>query len=210
MTDNDIKILSITSADELAGFSLEGWFSETSGYRPLLSGMDDLLRVSEKEDTALVIATENGGGIVGFALLEPPLPDERWARLGKGLIYEVTALEVCQDWRSQGLSKRVLQLLVNGCDPEQKLLYMVGYSWTWDLDGKGLDPISYRDMLIRLFSSQGFEIYKTNEPNVVMRPENLLMARRGRLLPEAVVKRFKLLRFDLDRIDQPAEMALGV
>ena len=73
---------------------------------------------------------------------------------------------------------------------------MVGYSWTWDLEG--ISAMDYRNMLIKIFSQQGFETFQTNEPNIMMRPENLFMARIGVNISEDITKRFKLVRFDLD------------
>jgi len=57
--------------------------------------------------------------------------------------------------------------------------------------------MEYRDMLISIFSQEGFKTFKTNEPNIMMRPENLFMARIGANISEDIRKRFKLVRFDL-------------
>jgi len=73
---------------------------------------------------------------------------------------------------------------------------MVGYSWTWDLER--ISAMDYRNMLISMFSQQGFETFQTNEPNIMMRPENLFMARIGANISEAIQKQFKQVRFDLD------------
>jgi len=73
---------------------------------------------------------------------------------------------------------------------------MVGYSWTWDLEG--ISAMDYRNMLISMFSQQGFKTFQTNEPNIMMRPENLFMARIGVTISEALQESFKQVRFDLD------------
>ena len=112
---------------------------------------------------------------------------------------EVSVIEVQRPWRSLGISKEILRLLTDHPLKEERILYMVGYSWTWDLDGEGLQAMTYRDLLIRLFSRFGFTIFQTNEPNIMLRPENLFMARVGSRIPEETRKRFKLVRFDLDR-----------
>ena len=67
------------------------------------------------------------------------------------------------------------------------------------MEGKGLTAIEYRIMLVNIFSKQGFRILQTNEPNIMMRPENLFMARIGANISEDMQKRFKMVRFDLDR-----------
>jgi acetoin utilization protein AcuA len=81
---------------------------------------------------------------------------------------------------------------------EARIFYMVGYSWTWDLDGSLMAAMDYREMMIHLFSVFGFEVLQTNEPNVLLRPENLFMARIGKNISEANQKRFKQVRFNLD------------
>jgi acetoin utilization protein AcuA len=111
---------------------------------------------------------------------------------------EVSVIEVSRRWRSMGISKEILRYLVQDPETEERILYMVGYSWTWDLDGTGLAAVTYRRMMIRLFSSQGFETFQTNEPNIMMRQENVFMARIGAGIPDPVRRKFKLVRFNMD------------
>ena len=80
---------------------------------------------------------------------------------------------------------------------EEKIIYMVGYSWTWDLKGTKLSGQGYRRMLVRLFERFGFKEYETNEPNVSLRPENILMCRMGQNVSQTIKDRFKWLRFGL-------------
>jgi acetoin utilization protein AcuA len=78
---------------------------------------------------------------------------------------------------------------------ERMIAYMVGYSWTWDLDGSGMTAQKYRNMLIRLFSPHGFIELQTNEPNICLKPENLFMGRIGSEVSDRVRQDFKWLRF---------------
>jgi len=73
---------------------------------------------------------------------------------------------------------------------------MVGYSWTWDLEG--ISAMDYGNMLIGIFAQEGFQTFRTNEPNIMMRPENLFMARIGNYISESIQQRFKQVRFDFD------------
>jgi len=52
-------------------------------------------------------------------------------------------------------------------------------------------------MLVRLFESHGFKEYRTNEPNVCLKPENLFMCRIGKNTNQVILDRFKWLRFGL-------------
>ena len=98
-----------------------------------------------------------------------------------------------------GIGKEILRLLLAHPLREDRILYMVGYTWTWDLSDGNCTAALYRERLLRLFSSFGFELYSTNEPNVMMRPENLFMARIGERVPNHIRVRFKMVRYDLDR-----------
>ena len=80
---------------------------------------------------------------------------------------------------------------------EEKIVYMVGYSWTWDLNGTGKTAQQYRQMLINLFKPQGFKEYQTNEPNICLKSENLFMCRVGNNIRQVILDRFKWLRFGL-------------
>jgi acetoin utilization protein AcuA len=80
---------------------------------------------------------------------------------------------------------------------EEKIVYLVGYSWTWDLEGTGKTVAQYRRLLINLFGQQGFQEYRTNEANICLRPENIFMCRVGKEITGPILNRFKWLRFGL-------------
>jgi acetoin utilization protein AcuA len=58
--------------------------------------------------------------------------------------------------------------------------------------------MEYRTMLLKLGSLHEFSEFKTNDPNVLLRPENLFMARIGAGISEEARKRFKQVRFNMD------------
>ena len=111
---------------------------------------------------------------------------------------ELKVIEVSRDFRSLGLARRIMALLVDHPRIEAMIAYLVGYSWTWDLDGNGMTAQQYRNLLIGLFAPYGFVEMQTNDPNICLKPENLFMARVGRDVPAAVQKAFKWLRFGIE------------
>ena len=137
------------------------------------------------------------GGAAGFGVLAYPEAGERWAELEPQVMMEVKVIETCRAWRSQGLAKGILSMLLHHPLVEDKIVYMVGYSWTWDLDGSGLNAQQYRNMLIRLFSPHEFIELQTNEPNICLKPENLFMGRVGSEVSDQVRQDFKWLRFGI-------------
>ena len=122
---------------------------------------------------------------------------ERWVELGAGVMMEVKAIEVARSWRWTGIASRILNMVVDHPQIEDKIFYMVGYSWTWDLKGTRKTAQEYRAMLVHLFEQQGFQVFETNEPNVCLKPENVLMCRLGDNISREMKDRFKWLRFGL-------------
>ena len=108
---------------------------------------------------------------------------------------EVKAIEVCRRYRSYGIASRILTSMMHAPNVENLIIYMVGYSWTWDLDGTGKSALDYRRMLIRLFEPFGFQELQTNEPNICLKAENIFMARVGERVSAENQKKFKWLRF---------------
>ena len=58
------------------------------------------------------------------------------------------------------------------------------------MEGLGITPYRYRQMLTHLFASQGFVPYDTTVPNVMMEPANVLLVRIGKRVDERDKERF--------------------
>ena len=69
-------------------------------------------------------------------------------------------------------------------DPfEDRILIASGLSWHWDLDQSGLSAVAYRRVLARVFEAAGFEVLRTDEPEIAYDPANLFVARIGSRVP---------------------------
>jgi len=191
-----VIINSFCSPDDIASLSFIKAYTKYARYRSIVSKKETLIKAALQPDTNVTLAFTPDGKIIGFGILEYPHPGERWQRVGDRIMMEVAVIEIGRPWRSLGISKEILRFLVDHPLREGRIFYMVGYSWTWDLEG--ISAMDYRNMLISIFSHQGFKTFQTNEPNIMMRPENLFMARIGVNISEEIRKRFKLVRFDLD------------
>jgi hypothetical protein len=66
----------------------------------------------------------------------------------------------------------------------------MGLSWHWDMKGLGIPVYRYRELISRLFASQGFVEYPTTEPDINMEPGNILLARIGKRVDQQSVNRF--------------------
>lgn len=192
-----VQIRSFCTPGDLDGFEFDSGFSGGRANKTLFTGRESLRQQAQQPDTNLVIAICGANQIIGFAILAFPEPGDRWADLGPGVMMEVKAIEVVQRFRSAGVAGDMLKLLLNHARIEDRIIYMVGFSWTWDLSGARMTATQYRQMLVRLFKPHGFEHYPTNEPNVCLKPENLFMCRIGQNVTGIIIDRFKWLRFGL-------------
>jgi len=196
-SDGSLRIRSFCTPEDLAEFEFDAGFSSGKGYKTLFTGRESLIQQSQEPDTNLVLAIAGDDCIIGFAILAFPEPGERWAELGPGIMMEVKAIEVVPRCRSAGVAGSMLQMLLGHPRIEDRIAYMVGFSWTWDLAGTRMTAGRYRQMVLSLFKPCGFEQYQTNEPNICLKPENLFMCRIGQHISGSILDRFKWLRFGL-------------
>ena len=193
----DVRIRSFCSATEIRQCKFDRQFASNPQHKSLYTSRKLLEKSAEQPDANLVLALAEPNRIIGYGVLDHPNPDERWAELGSKAMMEVRAIEVCRSWRSCKIASAILKMLILRPQIEEKIIYMVGYSWTWDLRGTRKTAQQYREMLIKLFEPHGFEEYRTNEPNVCLKPENIFMCRVGKNITPAILYRFKWLRFGL-------------
>ena len=184
--------------DEIRGYIFDPQFGTYAQFRSLYTKRETLEKIAAHEGVNVVLALTEADHIIGFGVLDYPETNERWTRLGPGWMMEVKAIEVCRDWRTAHIADGILGMLLNHPRLEEMISYMVGYSWTWDLDGTGKTAQEYRNILLRLFSSHDFIAMQTNEPNICLKPENLFMARVGKNVPGEIIQQFKWLRFGVN------------
>ena len=144
-----------------------------------------LLNIAKSPDCALTLAHTPAGEIVGEVTIAPG--DEWWEGLDN--VYEV-AIEVSSNWRGLRLASDILAFALELDALEDMILFAVGLSWHWDTEGLGMNMYRYRELIARLFASQGFVEYPTTEPNVRMEPANVFMARIGKRVDAQTSSRF--------------------
>ncbi|MCK5100011.1 MAG: hypothetical protein KAR45_18015 [Desulfobacteraceae bacterium] len=175
---------------------LASGFTEQPGYRSIYDDIESLEQVLNRGGN-LTVALLESKTIVGLAVLDYPDAKQRWAQLGNKSLLEVKAVEVFREFRNYQIAYYLLSGLFSFPKIEQKIIYLAGYSWTWDLAYSDMNEQSYRQMLINLYSGFGFMEYPTNEPNICLKPENIFMVRVGKNVSEKTREKFKWLRFGL-------------
>jgi len=193
----DVRIHSFCNAAEIRRCKFDRQFTFHEHYKSLYTSRELLEKSAEQPDANIVLALTGQKHIIGYGVLAHPDPGERWADLGPKIMMEIRAIEICRNWRSLKIAPCIAKMLVALPQIEEKIVYLVGYSWTWDLMGTRMTARQYRQMLIDLFKPHGFKEYRTNEPNICLRPENLFMCRVGKNITQLILDRFKWLRFGL-------------
>ena len=192
-----VRIRSFCSPEDIRKCTFDRQFGFHPHYKSLYTSRELLEKSAEQPDAKIVLALAEQNHIIGYGVLAYPDPGERWADLGPKIMMEIKAIEVCLSWRSLKIAPCIVKMMVALPQIEEKIVYLVGYSWTWDLKGTRKTAQQYRQMLFKLFKPHGFTEYRTNEPNICLKPENLFMCRVGKNITKVIQDRFKWLRFGL-------------
>jgi acetoin utilization deacetylase AcuC-like enzyme/GNAT superfamily N-acetyltransferase len=144
-----------------------------------------LLDIAKSSDCALTLAHTPTGDIVGQVTIAPA--DEWWDGIEN--VYEV-AIEVSSTWRNQGIARQILNFALELDALEDMILFAMGLYWHWDTENLGISVYRYRELIARLFGTQGFKEYPTTEPNVSMEPANVLLVRIGSRVDSRTTNQF--------------------
>jgi acetoin utilization protein AcuA len=193
----DIRIHSFCRPEQIGQYRFDRHFGIFDDFKSLYTQRKSLTKSAANEDANVVMAIAGAKDIIGYGVLDYPDPGERWAELGPKIMMEIKAIEVCRPWRSVGVAHPIMDLMLGHPQIEDKIIYLVGYSWTWDLAGADIGAGQYREKLVDLFQAHGFQEYETNEPNVCLKSENFFMGRIGKNISQLIKDRFKWLRFGL-------------
>ena len=193
----DIRIHSFCRPEQIEQYTFDHHFRINDDFKSLYTQRESLTKNAAREDANVVLALEGAKDIIGYGVLDYPDDGERWAELGPKIMMEIKAIEVCRTWRSMGVAHQIMEMMLAHPQIEEKIIYLVGYSWTWDLAGADLDAGQYRQKLVDFYQSYGFQEYETNEPNICLKSENFFMGRIGKNISQMIKDRFKWLRFGL-------------
>ncbi len=165
-------------------------------YSSLIKRLETFERIACGKDGNVILAILEEARVVGYAACYYPEPSERWSKLDE-LMYEMGAIEVSRNFRHMHLAQHLVHAAMDDEFYEDKIAYMNGFCWHWDLDGSGLTMAQYRKMMFELLSPYGFREYPTNEPNIALRPESIFLARVGSGVSPQDQQRFRNLLFGI-------------
>lgn len=191
-----LTIIAHCAPDFIAGLRLDNGLGHFAFYHSIIQKPESFQEIAARRGGRVTLAVLEPNIIAGYMTCWYPEPDERWAALGD-LMYELGAIEVSRNYRGLKIGERMIQVSFQEDFFEDKISYMQGLSWHWDLEGTGLTAAEYRRMMMRLCSPFGFREVYTNEPNIALRVENIMMIRVGSRVSAEDQKKFRHLRFGI-------------
>jgi acetoin utilization protein AcuA len=178
------------------GLILDEGLGKFAHYSSIIQKLDVFERILQGRDGRLSLALIDMRVLAGYVAGWRPSENDRWSALGD-LMYELGAIEVSRNYRGEGIARLLFEAFMDDEFFEDKIAYMNGFSWHWDLEGAGLSMPEYRRMMVNFVRTQGFKEQYTNEPNVAMREENFFTVRIGERVLQEDVRKFKNLRFGM-------------
>lgn len=175
---------------------MDSGIGDFANYSSIIQELDEFERIAAGDDGRVTLALLEQKTVAGYFACGYPTPSDRWSKLGS-LMYEMRAVEVSRNFRKLGLAAQLIRTVLTEPFIEDKIAYMTGYAWHWDVDGSGFPVGQYRNVHLRLLEPYGFKEYVTNEPNIALRAENIFMARIGSRVSAEDQKRFAQLRFGM-------------
>jgi len=163
-------------------------------FRPPDAQFAALLSIAHDADGCVCFA-RLGHRLIGYATFHPPDPIERWSQGAVPGIIELGAIETSGLHRGRHLAHYLLEAAMQTGRFEDKILIATIYQWHFDLDGTNLTAHAYRKLLERMYGHVGFEIMKTDDPEIAYYPGNSLMARIGVRASSALKSEFDRLRW---------------
>ena len=114
----------------------------------------------------------------------------RWEKLPR--VREV-AFEVAREWRRHGVLTRMFEVALADPSAEDEIILAFLWPSAWDVEQTGLQPTSYRRLLVELGERRGFVQVPTDEPEIAY--SGALLARLGARVPAYAVAAFRRALF---------------
>ncbi len=186
---NKIILKGAMEANELRQLSIN---SQLNNFRPALKQKEALIRISQMPNGMIFTACHQSE-IIGYVTFHRPENYTRWFK--HPAILEMGAVEVSSDWRQHNIGCQLLTFAFAAPQLEKFISIATEYAWHWDLKNSSLSVWDYQKMLTEIFQKAGLTRYKTDEPEIMSHPCNVLMVKIGSQVPEKEIHQFNNLLF---------------
>ncbi len=195
----------LATADQLVPLAVGDGLGAYCRYRT--GGTAAMLRRVLAAPAGSLAAAIAGGRLVGFLALFRPTPEERWGQGGAPDLLELGALELDRAWRRQGIARALLQATFGGGAYDGAIVVAPQAASDWDLDGTGLSPRGYQQLILRLFRRHRFAEFATDDPLVAADPLSFLLARIGERAPRGLYQAYRSLLTLAPAVPRPADVS---
>lgn len=183
----DISFLASLTAD-----------SRLSSFRSPERQKEALMAIADSPEGGVYIARHNKT-IIGYAVFHAPSPYTRWSRHPR--ILELGAIEVSPRWRRTGIASTLLKEAFKSNTFEEYIVIVCEFEQYWDLEGNKINFWNYQRMLIKLYGRFGFKKRRTDDPDIIEQPGNMLLVRPGNKVKSAYLKAFEGLTYQQSLVD---------
>lgn len=191
LNDRKIVIEGPVSSDTLKTYSFDDGLD---AFRRPKDQLEAILEIADLDEGRIIVARD-GKHIIGYVTYHYPDELERWSDGNLSYLIELGAVEISLNYRSGGIGKKLIQLTMEDSFVENYIIITTEYYWHWDLKNNSLSVYEYKDIMINLMASAGFEVFQTNDPEITAHPANTLMARIGKNIKREQMMEFDKIRF---------------
>lgn len=191
LNDRKIVIEGPVSSDTLKTYSFDDGLD---AFRRPKDQLEAILEIADLDEGRIIVARD-GKHIIGYVTYHYPDELERWSDGNLPYLIELGAVEISLNYRSGGIGKKLIQLTMEDSFVENYIIITTEYYWHWDLKNNSLSVYEYKDIMINLMASAGFEVFQTNDPEITAHPANTLMARIGKNIKREQMMEFDKIRF---------------
>lgn len=177
------------SADKLDEYRLDEGLKK---FRTAEQQKQAMVEIAALPDSYVYVARQKKT-VIGYVLFLPPDEYLCWGNNQVPGLLELGAIEVAPTWRRKGIGSALLREAFKNEAFEDYLIISMEFSWHWDLDSTKLSLWEYRQMLIDKLGHFGFELWQTNDLDILSHPANTFMVRAGRYVPHDRVELLKKL-----------------
>lgn len=191
INDREIVIEGPVSSDTLKTYSFDDGLD---AFRRPKDQFEAILEIADLDEGRIIVARD-GDHIIGYVTYHYPDELERWSDGNLPYLIELGAVEIALGYRSGGIGSKLIQLTMEDSFVEHYIIITTEYYWHWDLKNNSLSVYEYKDIMIKLMASAGFEVFQTNDPEITAHPANTLMARIGKNIEREQMMEFDKIRF---------------
>lgn len=191
----NIKIEGPVTIEQLENFTIN---PRLSNFRNAQRQFETLKIIADTPE-GMVYISRIKQEIIGYVVFHRPNSFYRWSKHPK--IIELGAIEVSPQYKQQKIATNLLACAFQNNIMEEYIIISTEFYQHWDLKNTNLNILSYQKMLVKLFGSVGFRKRRTDDPDILEHPANMLMVRFGSSISQHYYDAFEILTYQKSLVE---------